>query len=47
MVKMEDNIYKNKYAVRSAIGIIQILNKINKIRDAEYEKFKPELEKHY
>jgi len=30
---MEDNIYKNKYAVKAAIGAIKTLKKINPIKD--------------
>ena len=29
MVEMEDQIYKNKFAVKSAIGIIKIMKKVD------------------
>lgn len=41
---MEDSLYKNKNAVRATLGIIKTMNKVQKQRQEEEEKFKPELE---
>lgn len=41
---MEDNIYKNKYAVRSTIGEIKVLKKLDRIKEEEGTKIKPEIE---
>lgn len=42
MLKMEDNVYKNKYSVKAALGIIKACKKLDKIRQAESDKFGPE-----
>lgn len=39
MIEMEDNIYKNKNAVRAAIGIIKTMKKVDKNREEEQKKF--------
>ncbi|CDW89756.1 n-alpha-acetyltransferase auxiliary subunit-like [Stylonychia lemnae] len=44
MLEMEDNIYKNKNAVRAAIGIIKTMKKVDKIREEEQKKFQPEFD---
>ena len=41
MIDMENNVYKNKYAVKTAIGIIKTLNKVNKNKEEESAKFFP------
>lgn len=41
---MEDNIYRNKYAVRSTIGEIKVLKKLNRVKSEEEAKIKPEIE---
>jgi hypothetical protein len=33
MLDMEDNLYKNKYAVRAAIGAIKTLKKLDAIKE--------------
>lgn len=33
MIKMEDDLYKNPYAIKSAIGIIKVLSKLSKIKE--------------
>jgi hypothetical protein len=43
MLEMEDNIYKNKFAVKSAIGIIKVMRKVEKIKESERERIKPEI----
>lgn len=44
---MEDKIYKNRFAIRAALGTIKALRKLDKIKEKESEKFKPELEAYY
>jgi hypothetical protein len=44
MLDMEDEMHRNKNAVRAAIGLIRTMNKVNKIKEAELEKLKPEAE---
>jgi hypothetical protein len=46
MIEMEDSVYKNKYAVKCAIGIINTLKKINSHVEEEKAKFEP-LHKEY
>ena len=46
MIEMEDSVYKNKYAVKCAIGIINTLKKINGNVEEEKSKFEP-LHKEY
>lgn len=46
MLDMEDNVYKNKYAVKSALGSIKVLRKLSKIQKEELERFNPEREKY-
>lgn len=41
MIEMEDSVYKNKYAVKCALGIIKALKKINADIDEEKAKFGP------
>ena len=41
---MEDNIYRNKYAVRSTIGEIKVLKKLDRIKEEEAARIKPEIE---
>jgi hypothetical protein len=43
MIDMEDNIYKNKFAVRCALGMIKILRKLEKNIESEKVKFEPEM----
>ncbi len=46
MIEMEDSVYKSKYAVKCAIGIINTLKKINANLEEEKSKFEP-LHKEY
>lgn len=46
MIEMEDRIYKNKFAVKAAIGIIKVMKKIEPIKEEELAKLKPEIEKY-
>ena len=46
MLNMEDNIYTNKYAVASAIGIIKVMKKVDTIKEEELKKLKPEVEEY-
>lgn len=39
MLDMEDNIYKNKFAVKATIGLIKTMNRINKIKETEAQRF--------
>lgn len=41
MLDMEDNIYKNKNAIKAAIGMIKTMNKVNKNLEEEKSKLKP------
>lgn len=43
---MEDHIYKNKYAVKAAYGLIKTMNKVDKIREEEEKRFKPEFDEY-
>ena len=38
---MEDNVYKNKYAVKCALGIIKCLTKLDKVKEEETKRFLP------
>ena len=45
MIDMEDRVYRNKYAVRAAIGMIKVARKASKINaQEEIEKLKPEID---
>lgn len=44
MLDMEDNTHRNKNAVRAALGMIRTLSKVDKIKESELEKLKPEAE---
>jgi len=44
MLDMMDNIYRNRNAVRSAVGIIKTMSKVQKVREAEQKLFEPEME---
>lgn len=46
MLDMEDNIYRNKNAVKAVIGMIKTMNKVNKIREEEEKRFQPEIEEY-
>jgi hypothetical protein len=46
MIDMEDSVYRNKYAVKCALGIIKALRKLNADIDSEKAKFGPEHEKY-
>lgn len=46
MLEMEDNIYKNKNAVKAAFGIIKTMNKVEKIKEEEEKRFKPEFDEY-
>jgi hypothetical protein len=35
MIDMEDNVYKNRYAVRAALGMIKTMRKLEMIKDEE------------
>lgn len=41
MIEMTDSVYKNKYAVKCALGIIKALKKLNSNIDEERTKFEP------
>lgn len=43
MIDMEDKVYKNKYAVKCALGMIKTLRKVEKVKTEESEKMKPEM----
>ena len=44
MVAMEDKVYKNKFAVKAALGMLKAAKKAEKVdRAAEIEKLKPEM----
>lgn len=43
---MEDHLYRNKFAVKAALGLIKIYNKLDKIKDDDKAKFKPEYEEY-
>jgi len=38
MIDMEDHLYKNKFAVKSALGMINAMKKLEKIKDEELLK---------
>jgi cytidylate kinase len=43
MIAMEDKVYKNMFAVKAALGMLQAAKKAEKLdRAAELEKLKPE-----
>jgi len=42
MIDFADNLLHNKYAVRTAIGQIKVLNKMKKNQDKLKEEFAPE-----
>lgn len=44
MVEMEDKIYKNKFAVKAAIGMIKTMKRVDPIKEEELAKLKPEYE---
>jgi hypothetical protein len=45
MIDMEDRVYRNKYAVRAAIGMIKVARKASKINaQEEIDKLKPEID---
>ena len=44
MIDMEDEMHRNKNAIRAALGMIRTMSKVDKIKDAELEKLKPEHE---
>jgi hypothetical protein len=45
MIDMEDRVYRNKYAVRAAIGMIKVARKATKLNaQEEVAKMKPEIE---
>ena len=44
MLEFEDDLYNNKYAVNSTIGMIKVMKKVDKIKDEELKKIKPEIE---
>lgn len=44
MIDMEDNVYRNKYAVRCAVGTIRCLRKLEIIKGEEEGKFTPEFD---
>lgn len=46
MLDMEDSIYKNKYAIKAAIGMIKVMKKIDGIKEQELAKLKPEVEEY-
>ncbi len=46
MLDMEDRIYQNKNSVRACIGIIKTMNKVQKHKEEEEKKFKPEAEEY-
>jgi hypothetical protein len=35
MLEMEDHLYRNKYAVKAALGLIKVYKKIDKIKEEE------------
>jgi len=44
MVAMEDKVYKNKFAVKAALGMLKVAKKAVKIdRDSELGKLRPEM----
>lgn len=43
MIEMEDRIYKNKFAVKAALGMIRALKKIDRIKEEENKKNEIEL----
>ena len=43
---MEDNIYQNKNAVKAAVGIIKTMQKVDKIKEEEAKRFKPEIDEY-
>jgi hypothetical protein len=45
MIDMEDRVYRNKYAVRAAIGMIKVAKKATKLNaQEEVAKMKPEID---
>lgn len=45
MIAMEDQVYKNKFAVRAALGMIKTAKKVAKLNaEEELKKLKPEIE---
>lgn len=46
MMDFEDNIYKNKFARKTCIGVIQIMNKLMKSKDQELTTFIPKYEEY-
>jgi hypothetical protein len=41
---MEDELLKNKHPVKSAIGLIKVLRRVDKVKEEEAKKLGPELE---
>jgi hypothetical protein len=46
MLDMEDHIYRNRYAVKAALGLIKIYKKLDTIKEEESKRFKPEHEEY-
>jgi N-alpha-acetyltransferase 15/16, NatA auxiliary subunit len=47
MIQMEDKVYKNKFAVRAAIGMLKVAKKTEGLdRTAELAKLKPEIDQY-
>jgi hypothetical protein len=46
MIDMEDNLYRNKYAVRASIGIIKVMRKVVGIKDDELNRIRPEMKEY-
>jgi peptide alpha-N-acetyltransferase len=44
MLDMMENIYRNRNAVRAALGIIKTMSKVQMIREEEEKQFEPEFE---
>jgi hypothetical protein len=44
MLEFEDDLYNNKFAVTSTIGMIKVMKKIDRIKEEELKKIKPEIE---
>lgn len=47
MIDVEDNLYKNTFAAQASIGMIKLMNKLEKIKEREQEEYKPKLEEYY
>jgi len=47
MLEMEDRVYRNKYAVRAALGTIKVFRRVSKLnKEEELAKLKPEVEEY-